>query len=414
MKFNKSNFYTTLFIVLVLSQIYVPSFKFNIFFQLIVLSLFIFFEKPHISIKFLKNCTPLFFIFGLGFLGMILFKRPIGLALKDIFHIIKPIQGILIGYFFYQVINNQKLFYKSIIKVAFVSAVIHLLIVFIFTDFSSGSIHVIREYTRDNYFELFAFFFLLYYKRFRGENLFESKKNRQIIFLVLLISIIIYFSRTMIVASIIILFSVYGYTKITIKSLKIIFTLVVSTIVLYSYLYSVNINREGSGLEGFLYKIKIAPEEIFKTKIDRENHQELWDHWRGYEAKRAFALMNDSPITYLTGTGYGSLVNLKFKAPLNGEKKGMKYISELHNGYSYLLYKTGFFALILYVLFLFSLYFKVYQGFTFETVFISAIALFYFFTTLTITGIYNTNDTIVFLLGALLYENIKSRKKVAL
>jgi hypothetical protein len=111
---------------------------------------------------------------------------------------------------------------------------------------------------------------------------------------------------------------------------------------LYGYLYSVKIDRGKPGLEAFLYKIKIAPEEIFKTNIDRDNHKELWDHWRGYEAKRALATMEDKPSSYVFGTGYGSLVNLKFKAPLSTtDKEGLKFISELHNGYPYVLYKTG-------------------------------------------------------------------------
>lgn len=88
----------------------------------------------------------------------------------------------------------------------------------------------------------------------------------------------------------------------------------------------------------------------------------------------------------------------------------MKYISELHNGYPYLLYKSGAIALVSYLVFL-LMYKNIYVKFTFETIFISAIALFYFFTTLTITGIYNTNDTIVFILGALFCSYFKSRKK---
>ena len=69
---------------------------------------------------------------------------------------------------------------------------------------------------------------------------------------------------------------------------------------------------------------------MFKTNVDRENHKDLWDHWRGYEAKRAFALMEQYPSSFIIGTGQGSLVNLKFEAPLTGDKnKGLKYISEL-------------------------------------------------------------------------------------
>lgn len=413
MKINKASFYNTLLIVMLLSQIYIPSFKFNVFFQLLVLSFFLIFEKPKVKNTFLKVLFPLFLIFFIGFIGMIVFKRPIGLALKDVFHFIKPIQGILIGYFFYQLVDNKKVFFQAIIKAALISASIHIFIVLFFTNLSSGSIHEIRVFTKDNYLELFSFFFIFYYKFFFKEELIKSSLNRKFIVFILLVSCVLYFSRTMMVASLIILLSIYGYTKLTMKSIKFLSLIVVVILLFYSYLYSVTIDRDATGIEAFLYKVKIAPAEIFETKIDRENHQDLWDHWRGYEAKRAFALMNEQPVSYVIGTGYGSLVNLKFNAPLNREKKGMKYISELHNGYPYVLYKSGVIALFSYLVFLFLIYKKIYNKFTFETVFISAMALFYFFTTLTITGIYNTNDTIVFILGALFCGYFESRKKVA-
>jgi len=413
MKINKASFYNTLLIVMLLSQIYISSFKFNVFFQLLVLSFFLIFEKPKVKNTFLKVLFPLFLIFFIGFIGMIVFKRPIGLALKDVFHFIKPIQGILIGYFFYQLVDNKKVFFQAIIKAALISASIHIFIVLFFTNLSSGSIHEIREFTKDNYLELFSLFFIFYYKFFFKEDLIQSRLYKKFIVFILLVSCVLYFSRTMMVASLIILLSIYGYTKLTMKSIKFLSLIVVVILLFYSYLYSVTIDRDATGIEAFLYKVKIAPAEIFETKIDRENHQDLWDHWRGYEAKRAFALMNEQPVSYVIGTGYGSLVNLKFNAPLNGEKKGMKYISELHNGYPYVLYKSGVIALFSYLVFLFLIYKKIYNKFTFENVFISAMALFYFFTTLTITGIYNTNDTIVFILGALFCGYFESRKKVA-
>lgn len=410
MKVNKVNFYKTLFIVLLLAQIYLPSFKTNIFLQIIVLAFYFYLEKPKISTRFLKTITPIIVLFFIGFVGFIIFKNPIGNALKDIFHFIKPLQGILIGYLFFKTINNTVDFIKTIVYIGFISAIIHFVILLLFTNFATGSVNEIREYTRDNYLELIALFFLGYYKRFFSDELFTSKLKTKIIFIVIFLSCILYFSRTMIVVAIIIFLSIYGYTKITQKSVKILFSTVIGIVLFYGYLHSVKIERNKPGLEAFLYKIKIAPEELFKTKIDRENHKDLWDHWRGYEAKRAFALMNEQPISFIAGTGYGSLVNLKFYAPLGNDKKGLKYISELHNGYPYVLYKLGGVGLLLYLLFLISLYKKIYLNYSFETVFISAFGVFYLFTTLTITGIYNTNDTTVFVLGALLFSFEKHKK----
>jgi O-antigen ligase len=211
----------------------------------------------------------------------------------------------------------------------------------------------------------------------------------------------------MIIVAAIILLSVHGVTYITKTTLKIIGAFTLAILVLYIYLFSVKIERRNSGLDAFLFKIKNAPAELFTTRIDRENHKDLWDHWRGYEAKRAFALMKEHPSSYLVGTGQGSLVNLKFEAPLTGEKdNGLKFISELHNGYVYIFYKTGIIGLLILLYFLISFYKKIYQRENenqFATILVSSIGILFLFTTLTITGIYNAKDVIIFILGALLY-----------
>ncbi|WP_460574277.1 O-antigen ligase family protein [Flavobacterium koreense] len=334
--------------------------------------------------------------------------------IKDISHFLKPITGLLIGYLFYKKIDNLKTFTKTIVLVGFISAIIHFIIVFGFSK--TNTVAEIREYGKDNYLELFSFFFLSFYKKLTKDNLFDNKLNYRIVFWVLLLSCILYLSRTMMVLAILLLLSINGYTKITTKGLKVMGIFLLAIIGFYVFLHSIKIDRGKPGLEAFLFKVKIAPEEIFKTRIDRENHKELWDHWRGYEAKRAFDLMTEYPSSFVFGTGYGSLVNLKFEAPLTGENKGMKFISELHNGFAYVFYKTGIIGLIIYLSFLISLYKVIYKNSNYATAFISSIGILYFFTTLTITGIYNSRDIIVFILGALLFfkDKINSSTKPAL
>ncbi len=403
MKINATRFYSTLFSIVILAQLYLPSFKVNVFLQIFVLGLFFFLENPIVSKSFLRIITPVLLLFSIGFIGFLLNKYALFNVFKDIFHFIKPITGLLIGYFFYRKINDFRVFVKTIVVLGLISAIIHFAILFFISGFSS--VNDIREFGRDNFLELFSLFFLVFYKKFQKESLFQKKSNHQLFVFLLLASNVLYFSRTMIVAALILLVSIYGYTIITKKGLKIIGVVVLFFILLYSYLFSVKIDRNQPGLESFLFKIKNAPSEIFKTKIDRENHKDLWDHWRGYEAKRAFALMEDDPKSFIVGTGHGSLVNLKFFAPLteNYKDKGIKYISELHNGYVYILYKTGLFGFILYLIFLINLYKKIYAYKNITTYFISAIGLVFLFTTLTITGIYNARDIIVFILGALLF-----------
>lgn len=410
MKINKNKFYKLLFILILLSQIYLPSFKFNVLFQYAIISTYFYFEKATLSVRILKLILPLIFIFFIGFIGLLIHGYPLIFVTKDLFHFIKPLQGLAIGFFFFKTINNNKTFIQTIVITALISALIHFLILILFADLTSGSITAIREYTRDNFLELIALFFLGTYSNFFHNDLFQSKNKSRIIFILLLLSCILYFSRTMMICALLVFLTIKGYTRTNQKSIYYLGLTIIGVALLYAYLFSVKIDRNKPGLEAFLYKVKIAPSEIFKTKIDRENHKDLWDHWRGYEVKRAVALMMEKPSSFLVGTGFGSLVNLKFKAPLTGDAIGIKYISELHNGYVYILYKNGIAGLLFYISFLFGIYKYIYKKITFETVFISALGLFYFFTTLTITGLYNTNDTTVFVLGALLYYSEKNNK----
>lgn len=407
MKINSTKFYTTLFVIVLFLQLYLPSFKANIFLQLFVLLFFFIFNRVTISYAFLKSSYPIFILFFMGFIGVLLYKQPLLNVFKDVFHFLKPILGLLIGYLFYKKINDFRLFLKTVIVVGFLSAIVHLLILIISGDLFTFSINVIRGFGRDNFLELLALFFLLYQKKLNLAPLFKNNLANKIIFIILLISNILYFSRTMIVVAIILYISVKGFTKITRNGIKIIGVFFVSILLLYVYLYSVKLDRNKPGLESFLFKIKIAPSEIFTTKIDREDHKDLWDHWRGYEAKRAIYLMNENPETYFLGNGFGSLVNLKFFAPLTEDDKGIKYISELHNGYIYVLYKVGSIGLLFYLLFLINLYRKIYKSKGKIVLLVSSIAVVYLFTTLTITGIYNNRDIIIMLLGGLLYFSEK-------
>lgn len=403
MTIKKTILYKFLFVVVIFSELYLPSFKFNTFLQIAVLLLYMVFDKIILSKSLFNLLKYLIFILIIGFLGSLFNQYALINICKDILHFIKPILGLLIGYFFLKKINNFETFIKIIVFLGFASAVIHFGIILFFSKVSNVS--DIREFGKDNFLELFATLFLLYYQKFLGKSLFESRLKYRILLYTLLLSCFFYFSRTMIIVSIILILSIYGYTIINKKMLVLIGIFILTLTMFYTYLFSIKIERDKSGLDSFLYKIKIAPEELFKTKIDLENHKDLWDHWRGYEAKRAIHLMCNNPSSFIFGAGYGSLVNLKFKAPLTEEKEGIKFISELHNGYIYNFYKTGIFGVIVLILFFINLYKFIYKfpKKSFVNVFISAIGLVYIFTTLTITGIYNTKDSIIFILGALMY-----------
>lgn len=405
---NSNKWYPFLLILILLFQTYVPSFRINILFQIFILIGLLLHQKWRVSKTLIQSNQFLLVIFFIGFIGAILHLPNPTEIVKDVFHFLKPIVAISLGYLIFRKIKDELIIYQWIIKSGVLLSVAHLFTLLFFADYDS--VHTLRGLTKDGFFEIFAFGILIFYEHWHLNKPLFTTKTKYLFLFLLTISMILYFSRTMMVGFGILLLTQFGYTKWQKKNRNYLLLIIGLIGLFYTFLYSIKLDRNQPGLEAFLYKVKIAPAELFETKINRENHADLWDHWRGYEAKRAISLMDQYPSSYVFGVGYGTLVNLKFFAPLTNDDIGMKYISELHNGFMYLLYKTGFIGLFLYLIFLFQLYWNVNKANPrLVGMLISTIGLFYFFSTLTITGIYNGKDNIALLLGALLFlKNQKS------
>lgn len=399
-----------LFTLVVLCEIYIVSFRINLLIQFAFLFLLLFSGKTQFSKSFLRTILPVIILVFLGFLGTFLDSYSRVDIIKDISHFIKPVFVLCIGFLVFKTINDQRIFLRTIIHIAAITAVIHVGGIVLFSDFLSRSISDIRgEYGLDNFIEIFAMFFLILAPKTAIQPLYKKDIYRKALIAIFAISIMFYFSRTMFGMIFFLGLSFYGYAKLNAKTLKVLGIFIVSVVLFYMYLDTLKPERNSKGIEALLYKIKIAPGEVFNAKLDRSNHTKLWDHWRAYEAKRALILMSENPKSYVFGNGHGSLVNLKFKAPLSEE--GMRYISVLHNGYIFVLYKTGFIGLLLYLFFLVSLYARNYHNQTqSDTVFfkivVATIGAYFLFTSLIITGIYIPQDAILFILGgALFHEN---------
>ena len=102
MKINASKFYSSLFVTVLLLQLYLPSFELNLLVQLTVLLGYFILEKINISLLFFKQLLLLIGILLVGCLGTLLYKYEPYNIVKDIAHFLKPIIGLLTGYFFYR------------------------------------------------------------------------------------------------------------------------------------------------------------------------------------------------------------------------------------------------------------------------------------------------------------------------
>lgn len=360
------------------------------------------------KIKFSKNF--LFLISLLIILSTIaiitgLVKNELGYDfLKDFFYLNKPILLILAGYAIVRKINNQEFVYRTVVSVAVFFATIHLFLVaqYVITepDFTVAGIR--GNAGKDSVLELFALSFSVANIRLKKIKF----KHQNLITFVLAVSFLFYLSRTMTLVFIFMLIAFLGYLKLTTKGLRYILfaTLIISA--LYAYLFSVKIDRDSDRLiDNFLYKIKIAPAEIFikPGSLDVKDHASLWDHWRAYEASKAIDALNDGKkIDWFFGLGMGSLIDLDFYAPLSDNDKGMRFISLLHNGYVYVLYKTGFIGLLIYILFfvLILVPFSTTKEMLPSYNILVGIVTFYIISSFVISGLYNLADPISLLVGA--------------
>src|SRR5690606_973577 len=101
-------------------------------------------------------------------------------------------------------------------------------------------------------------------------------------------------------------------------------------------------------------KIKIAPIEPFKTKINEEDWKEFHDNYRSFENIITVKQL-DSHDALWTGKGLGSTVDLGRELWTN-DGEFIRYIPILHNSYYTVWLKGGVLAMVLMLVFIYYLY----------------------------------------------------------
>jgi hypothetical protein len=105
-----------------------------------------------------------------------------------------------------------------------------------------------------------------------------------------------------------------------------------------------------------MYKIKISPQEAFKTKINKNDWKDFNDNYRSFEniiTIKQVALDGERAI--FTGKGLGSTLNLGQKI-YTTDGSIIQNISVAHNGFMTIYLKSGLLGVILLVAFLIMFY----------------------------------------------------------
>jgi hypothetical protein len=371
---------------------------------IVLLGFSIFIYSLKLNRSYIKQVYPLLVVLLIGLFGI--FGHESRHIFRDIIYALTPISLIYIGWW----ISNKKVTLVSVLKkiiiYAIIFSLIHLFQFFINPSLISESADDIRKsvFNPGGNLIILSLIIGLFQYRFKLVNLFPKLFPRAIFISILFISTILSFSRTNIIITTIIGISILGV--IDKFNLKYILNISILIIVFILLIFSNKLNNVNS----FQGKFAKSTSEIMIS--DYSEMVDINRNWRGYETYRAGLTFTEGGIIQkVFGNGFGSLVDLGFTMNLAGNEYDK--IPILHNGYAYILVKTGVLGVFCYLLFYFSLlkrsYISINKSTCFQNLFLSRLLLglsfSLMFSMLVVGGMAEIHDTdFVLLIGFILNE----------
>lgn len=273
---------------------------------------------------------------------------------RDIAYLVKPILGLLIGYNICKSLGNRILL--TIVYVGVALSVIHILTLGVcYSIFQIRDVHQLRHYGGYfNDFEIYVIVMLLFRDRIGIEL---STNKARLFILIIAFSSFLYFARTNIIQFFILFFAMKGYLRITKRSLTMLACVTIGVLGSYAAIYYSNPKRLGHGIEAFLYKIKIAPIEAFKTKINKDDWKDFNDNYRSFEniiTVRQVVASGTQNVFF--GKGLGSTIDLGREVYSN-DGEFIRYIPTLHNAYMTVFLKSGLTGVFMLCYFIYLLFY---------------------------------------------------------
>lgn len=268
------------------------------------------------------------------------------MMIKDITYLLKPILGLLVGYQLCRVYVRNPM--RVIVNTALIIAILHILVLaHAFLVYHVRNINDLRKY--GGYFsdfEIYALVILWFHHKF---DLALTRRQWWIFITVIGVSSFLYLARTNFLQFVILWMALKGYFAVNRRSIIVFGSLVSFALVGYTIIYNSNPRRGAKGLEALMYKIKIAPMEPFKTKVNRDDWVDFNDNYRSYENIITIRqVSSDGTAAVLFGRGIGSTIDLKVEVWL--QTSMMRYIPFLHNGFMTVFLKSGLVGVAIYLM----------------------------------------------------------------
>ena len=290
----------------------------------------------------------------------LLIASPIGLInmngsnydiIKDLAYVLNPVIVLTLGFLISKKIKNINSIVKMIIFASLVISIYHTYNFIFVENLEQRNLAYIRtNLTRGYFLPVIGISILLFDKnKYIGND--KSFFLKYLLIFILLLSIFLSLSRTIIIFLVIMYFANNNFSMSNLFFRPKFYLLTFISVVLG--LLFINFNNYEILNQFFNKFLNIFYETSFGNYSTRV---EINEKWRGYESYRALlTFRNGNWFEYIFGQGFGTLIDLDYKIRL-GENNFWE-IPILHNGYLYLLVKTGFVGVFCYLFFLYKLFF---------------------------------------------------------
>ena len=306
----------------------------------------LFLSHLRVKISSLFFVLPLLTIFILGLAGT--GGHEIRNILRDLIYALTPISIILIGYWLAESDKMWPGIIKTVVQLAIFLSIFHLMQFILKPGLMHENIDDIRKEVINPGTGLIILSLVLgtFQNRLKSADFFPRFFPRYIALPLLMLSFVMSFSRTGSTMAILISISILGFLdRLNWRAITGITVLVLTFV-----LIAISTPPDESGT----FRSKLAHSISEVAMSDYSDMDKITNSWRGFETYKALSTFKSGQMhQQIIGQGFGTLVDLGFTMNLAGID--FNKIPVLHNGYAYILVKTGIIGILCYLFFYFTI-----------------------------------------------------------
>ncbi|NOZ09071.1 MAG: hypothetical protein GXO91_09410 [FCB group bacterium] len=294
-----------------------------------------------LSRQIITDLSPLLALLVLGLLFA--WDHELYNIFKDIWYVGKAVLFLILGYVLMTHIRDIRLLFRVIVMAGLITSVYRILQFVFDPELLKISFIEMRRVIGSGNFNTVLALAVLYTCRVNRIVLF-SKRADFLIAVTAMAALISSYSRTYWVSFFIMVLISGNYLSLRRPRRLMLLSLAAAGLVAIFLLDSPDkLDPENMS---FIEKVTYSFKEVdIRNQID---YMDRNINWRGYEAFRGIMTYSKGTVPeLLLGQGFGTLVDLGFYIPLGGYR--IRYIPILHNGYVYILLKTGVLGILIYV-----------------------------------------------------------------